>query len=169
MSVAEFLAWEREQPERYEYAGGLVTMMTGASLVHVTITMNIAFALRQSLRGSGCRPFTNDAKVLAGGSVRYPDITVTCTPFGGKDDIVPDPIVVIEVISPSTEREDRGRKKFDYFATPSIHVQVPDAEVGSVGLFIYPRLSRRSSWLNPRRASRRLPMRSIPGARYFGT
>ena len=95
-------------------------MMTGASLVHVTITMNIAFALRQSLRGSGCRPFTNDAKVLAGDSVRYPDITVTCTPLGGKDDIVPDPIVVIEVISPSTEREDRGRKKFDYFATPSI-------------------------------------------------
>jgi Uma2 family endonuclease len=120
MSVAEFLAWEREQPERYEYAGGVVTMMTGASLTHVTITMNIAFALRQSLRGRGCRPFTNDAKVLAGGSVRYPDITVTCTPFGGKDDIVPDPIVVIEVISPSTEREDRGRKKFDYFATPSI-------------------------------------------------
>jgi Uma2 family endonuclease len=120
MSVAEFLAWEREQPERYEYSGGVVTMMTGASLVHVTITMNIAFALRQSLRGSGCRPFTNDAKVLAGASVRYPDITVTCTPFGGKDDIVPEPIVVIEVISPSTEREDRGRKKFDYFATPSI-------------------------------------------------
>jgi len=120
MSVAEFLAWEREQPERYEYAGGVVTMMTGASLVHVTITMNIAFALRQSLRGSGCRPFTNDAKVLTGGSVRYPDITVTCTPFGGKDDIVPDPIVVIEVISPSTEREDRGHKKFDYFSTPSI-------------------------------------------------
>jgi Uma2 family endonuclease len=82
--------------------------------------MNIAFALRQSLRGSGCRPFTNDAKVLAGGSVRYPDITVTCTPFGGKDDIVPDPILVIEVISPTTEREDRGRKKFDYFATYSI-------------------------------------------------
>jgi Uma2 family endonuclease len=118
--VVEFLAWEREQPERYEYAGGGVTMMTGASLVHVTITMNIAFALRQFLRGSGCRPFTNDAKILAGGSVRYPDITVTCTPYGGKDDIVPDPIVVIEVISPSTEREDRGRKKFDYFATPSI-------------------------------------------------
>jgi Uma2 family endonuclease len=120
MSLAEFLAWERKQPERYEYAGGVVTMMTGASLANVTITMNIAFALRQSLRGSGCRPFTNDAKVLAGGSVRYPDVTVTCTHFGGKDDIVPDPIVVIEVISPSTEREDRGRKKFDYFATPSI-------------------------------------------------
>ena len=120
MSLEEFLAWERGQPERYEYAGGIVTMMTGASLAHVTITMNVVFALRQALRGSGCRPFTNDAKVLAGGSVRYPDVTVTCTSFGGTDDVVPNPILVIEVISPSTEREDRGRKKFDYFSTPSI-------------------------------------------------
>ena len=120
MSLEEFLAWEREQPERYEYAGGGIKMMTGASLAHVTITMNVAFALRQSLRGSGCRPFTNDAKVLAGDSVRYPDITVTCTSFSGTDDVVPNPLLVIEVISPSTEREDRGRKKFDYFATPSI-------------------------------------------------
>jgi Uma2 family endonuclease len=119
-SIEEFLAWEREQPERYEYAGGVATMMTGASLAHVTITMNIAFSLRQSLRNSGCRPFANDAKVLAAGSVRYPDIAVTCTSFSGKDDVVPNPIVVIEVISPSAEREDRGRKKFDYFATPSI-------------------------------------------------
>jgi Uma2 family endonuclease len=119
-SIEEFLAWEREQPERYEYAGGVATMMTGASLAHVTITMNIAFSLRQSSRNSGCRPFANDAKVLAAGSVRYPDIAVTCTSFSGKDDVVPNPIVVIEVISPSAEREDRGRKKFDYFATPSI-------------------------------------------------
>ena len=120
MSVSEFLAWERDQPERYEFSGGVVTRMTGASLAHVTITMNIAFTLRQSLRGSGYRPFTNDAKVLAGNAVRYPDITVTCSPISGKDDIVPDPVVVIEVVSPSTEREDRGPKKFDYFATPSI-------------------------------------------------
>jgi len=120
MSLEEFLAWEQEQPERYEYAGGVITMMTGASLAHVTITMNIAFALRQSLRGTGCRPFTTDAKVLASGAIRYPDITVTCTRFSGTDDVVPEPILVVEVISPSTEREDRGRKKFDYFATPSI-------------------------------------------------
>jgi Uma2 family endonuclease len=118
--LEEFLAWEREQPERYEYAGGVVTMMMGASLAHVTITMNVAFALRQALRGTGCRPFSNDAKVLAGTSVRYPDIAVTCSPVSGADDIVPDPVLIIEVISPSTEREDRGRKKFDYFATPSI-------------------------------------------------
>ena len=72
------------------------------------------------MRGTGCRPFANDAKVVASDSVRYPDVVVTCQPVDGTDDIVPEPIVVIEVISRSTEREDRGRKKFDYFAMPSI-------------------------------------------------
>ena len=120
MSLDEFLAWEREQPERYEYARGVITMMTGASLAHATITMNIAFALRAPLRAIGCRAFMNDAKILAGDSVRYPDVAVTCSLFSGKDDILPAPVIVIEVLSPSTEREDRGRKKFDYFATPSI-------------------------------------------------
>ena len=52
--------------------------------------------------------------------MRYPDVSVTCSPIAGSDDIVPEPVVVIEIVSPSTEREDRGRKKFDYFATPSI-------------------------------------------------
>jgi Putative restriction endonuclease len=43
---------------------------------------------------------------------------VTCHPVDDKDDNISDPVLVLEVISPSTEREDRGRKKFDYFATP---------------------------------------------------
>ena len=59
-------------------------------------------------------------KVIANGTVRYPDLSVTCRPIGDRDDRILDPVLVIEVLSPSTEREDRGRKKFDYFATPSI-------------------------------------------------
>ena len=59
-------------------------------------------------------------KVIANDTVRYPDISVTCPPIDDKDDRVLEPILIIEVISPNTEREDRGRKKFDYFATPSI-------------------------------------------------
>src|SRR5947209_1676086 len=120
MSLDEFLAWEREQPERHEFDGFTIVAMTGASLPHVVITMNIAFALRETLRGTGCRPFSNDAKVIAGTAVRYPDIAVSCRPYDAKDDIVPEPIVIIEVLSPTTERVDRGRKKFDYFATPSV-------------------------------------------------
>ena len=120
MTLDEFLAWEREQPERHEFDGFTVTAMTGASLPHVVITMNIGFGLRERLRGTGCRPFSNDAKVLAGGAVRYPDIVVSCSPYDETDDIVPSPVVIIEVLSPTTERLDRGRKKFDYFGIPSV-------------------------------------------------
>jgi Uma2 family endonuclease len=120
MSLEEFLAWEREQPERYEYAGGVAKMMTGGSAAHVTIALNLAVTLRQALRGTGCRPFASDMKVIANGTARYPDLSVTCRPVNDSDYAISDPVLVIEVISPSTEREDRGRKKFDYFATPSI-------------------------------------------------
>src|SRR5437764_6674816 len=109
MSRDEFLAWEREQPERYEFDGFGATMVTGGSLAQPTITMNIAGALRQALRGTGCRPFASDAKVIASGSVRYPDVSVTCTPIDARQDIVPEPVLVVEVISPSTAHLDNGR------------------------------------------------------------
>lgn len=120
MTLAEFLAWEREQPERYEFAHGVVTMMTGGSAAHVKISMNLSFALMQALRGSGCRPFASDMKVIVNGTVRYPDVSVVCQPIDDGEDRLTEPVVVVEVLSPSTERFDRGRKKFDYFATPSI-------------------------------------------------
>src|SRR6202048_3023720 len=120
MSLDEFLAWERDQPERYEYGGGVVTMMTGGALDHSTIASNLWTALRDQLRGSTCRAFRGDSKIIANHSIRYPDLSVTCTQVRGTEDVVLDPVLIIEVISPSTEREDRGRKKFDYFATPSI-------------------------------------------------
>ena len=120
MTIDEFLAWERGQPERCEFADGVVTMMTGGSLDHSTIASNLDRSLAEKLRGSGCRPFRGDAKVIANGAVRYPDLSVTCSPVSGHDDVVPDPVLIIEVISPSTEHVDRGRKKRDYFATPSV-------------------------------------------------
>ena len=120
MTLDEFLAWEREQPERYEYNGIVVTMMTGGSLDHSTIASNLRTALSDKLRGTGCIAFRGDAKVIANGALRYPDLSVTCSPVMGRDDIVPAPVLIIEVVSASTERLDRGRKKLDYFATPSI-------------------------------------------------
>jgi len=120
MSLDEFLAWEREQPERYEFDGMVAKLMTGGSLDHSTIASNLHRALSEKLRGSGCMAFRGDAKVIANSAVRYPDLSVTCTSVAGRDDIVPEPVLIVEVVSPSTEREDRGRKKFDYFATPSI-------------------------------------------------
>ena len=124
MSLEEFLAWEREQPERHEFDGFVVTAMTGGSLDHSTIASNFDRAISAQLRGSGCRAFRGDAKVIANGTVRYPDLSVTCSPATGRDDTVPDPVLIIEVLSPSTEHVDRGRKKFDYFATPSVRQYV---------------------------------------------
>jgi Uma2 family endonuclease len=120
MSLDEFLAWEHEQPERYEFANGIVTMMTGGSAAHVTIAMNLAFALRGVLRGSGCHPFGSDMKVIANGAVRYSDVSVVRRRIDDKEDRITEPVIIIEVLSPTTERVDRGRRKFDYFATPSI-------------------------------------------------
>jgi Uma2 family endonuclease len=120
MSLDEFLTWERDQPERHEFDGFTIVAMTGGSVAHVKITMNLAFVLRQSLRGSACRPFASDAKVIAAGSIRYPDIVVSCKPVADKDDIIPEPVVIFEVVSPSTAHVDRGLKKREYFATPSI-------------------------------------------------
>ncbi len=120
MTLAEFLAWEREQPERYEFAHGVVTMMTGGSAAHAMISINLVVALSSALRGRECRPFGSDMKVIANGSVRYPDVSVMCRRVDDSDEWLTEPVVIIEVLSPSTERTDRGRKKFDYFATPSI-------------------------------------------------
>ena len=120
MTLDEFLAWERGQPERHEFDGFTVTAMTGGSLDHSTIASNLHRALSGKLRNTGCRAFRGDAKVVASGSVRYPDLSVTCSPTSGSDDVVPEPVLVVEVVSPSTAHVDRGRKKGEYFATPSI-------------------------------------------------
>jgi Uma2 family endonuclease len=120
MSLDEFLAWEREQPERHEFDGFVIIAMAGGSLDHSTIASNLDRALSARLRGTGCRAFRGDAKVIANGTVRYPDLSVTCSPVTGGDDTVPEPVLVVEVLSPSTEHVDRGRKKLDYFATESI-------------------------------------------------
>ncbi|HUC72726.1 MAG TPA: Uma2 family endonuclease [Stellaceae bacterium] len=83
MSLKEFLAWEREQPERYEYAG-VITMMTGGSLDHSTIASNLWAALRERLRASGCRAFRGDTRIIANSAIRYPDLSVTRSPMQGE-------------------------------------------------------------------------------------
>lgn len=120
LTLDEFLAWEREQPERYEFVDGAAYMMAGGSAGHAAIALNIATALRERLRGSGCRPFGSDMKVIANGTVRYPDVSVTCSQVNDVDPAITEPVLIVEVVSPSTARTDRGRKKRDYFATPSV-------------------------------------------------
>jgi Uma2 family endonuclease len=64
-TLADFLAWEEQQPERYERDGGVIRMMTGGTVAHNRITRNCARALERRLQGSDCEVFTSDIKVVS--------------------------------------------------------------------------------------------------------
>ncbi len=111
----DYLAWESDQAERNEYVDGEVFAMSGASDTHVTIALNIAVALKTALRDTPCRPFISDMKVQveAANCFFYPDILVTCDPRDRSPQashIKRHPVLIIEVLSPSTEAFDRGDK-----------------------------------------------------------
>jgi Uma2 family endonuclease len=109
-TVEEFLAWEREQEERYEYVGGVIRMMVGGTLDHNTIAGNVFSGLRTQLRDGPCRVFMEAVKVVADAATMYPDVVVTCAPGSGQSDVVPEPEIVVEVLSRSTQSFDRGPK-----------------------------------------------------------
>jgi Uma2 family endonuclease len=123
-TVDEFLAWEREQEERYEYVDGVIRMMVGGTLDHNTIALSIASRLRTLLAGGPCRVFMEGVKVVSDASTMYPDVVVTCTPGTGRIDVVPEPTVVIEVLSRSTQGFDRGPKLDAYQQIPSLRQYV---------------------------------------------
>lgn len=109
-SVDDFLAFEAEQEERYEFVDGVIRMMTGATAAHSALKLNLALALKSAISGGTCRVDVDDLKVVTGEAVMYPDVLVTCVPVAPDDDRVHQPTVVVEVLSPSTETHDRVKK-----------------------------------------------------------
>jgi Uma2 family endonuclease len=132
ITVDEFLEWERRQELRYEFDGFAPVAMTGGSLNHSAIATRLAIAIDGKL-APGCRFYRGDAKILAAGRVRYPDGAVTCSPIDGQSDILPNPVVVFEVLSPSTAAVDRLPKNAEYAATPSIqrYVMLEQVRIGA--------------------------------------
>ena len=121
MTLAEFLEWEERQPMRYEFDGVGPVAMTGGTAGHADIQANLAAALRTCLRGKPCRFYGSDLKFqVADGQVRYPDGMVVCSPVDRTATVVYEPVVVFEVLSPSTARDDRIVKAREYQATPSV-------------------------------------------------
>lgn len=118
MTELEYLDFERASEARHEFYQGRIYAMTWATAAHSWITDSLVVALRASLRGSQCRAFSRDMRVHASGSglYTYPDVVVACPPEFQDDhtDTLVNPRVVFEVLSPSTESYDRG-KKFDLY------------------------------------------------------
>jgi Uma2 family endonuclease len=113
LTPSEYLEWEEQQPLKYGYIDGEVYAMTGGTIPHNIIAVNLTTALKGHLRGRGCKVLASDAKVgvSENGPYHYPDVTVTCDPRD-KNAIqaIYHPCLIVEVLSPSTEGFDRGDK-----------------------------------------------------------
>jgi Uma2 family endonuclease len=120
MTVEAFLAWEERQALRFEFDGFQPVAMVGVTLAHSTIQANLIMALGSRLRGGPCRVHGSDLKIRAADSIRYPDVFVRCGPASATATVVADPVVVCEILSPSTSTTDHSVKNAEYRATPSI-------------------------------------------------
>ncbi len=108
-----YLAWEIRQDIRHEFFQGEIFAMAGARRTHVTVTLNLAAALKYHLRGSHCRAYISDMKlqVQAADAVFYPDVMVSCDGRDHRAELVLEhPRLLIEVLSDSTAAFDRGGK-----------------------------------------------------------
>ena len=120
MSLDAFLAWEEAQPMKYEFDGFAPVAMTGGTQEHAIIQGNTITTLSNRLRGTGCRAYGSDFKIVVDGSIRYPDAFVRCSQSPRGATLANDPVVVFEILSPSTSRIDRIVKAREYGNTASI-------------------------------------------------
>ncbi len=124
LTVEEYLAWEETNFEKHEYIDGEVRCMAGAKGKHNRIMMNIAVSVGRQLDDSECFLLSSEMRVKAAETrYVYPDMSAVC----GEEEYARDnemelvnPVLVIEVTSPSTIDIDRGEKMDLYFEIPSI-------------------------------------------------
>jgi len=119
MSEAEYLAFTDEQESKYEYRRGQVYAMTGASVRHNTIVANAITELSIALRDRDCTVTSSDTRVHIASkkTYRYPDVTVFCNEpeyLEGRTDTITNPVLLVEVLSPSSALTDRNEKLVEY-------------------------------------------------------
>lgn len=116
-TVEKYLAFERASEEKHEYLDGNVNLRAAVSARHNIILGNTLASLHAQLRKTPCTVYPSDMrlKVSKTGLYTYPDISVVCDePEFEDDDILLNPVLIVEVLSPSTENYDRG-KKFQHY------------------------------------------------------
>lgn len=124
-SLEEYLRWESTQTVRHDFWRGEVYAMTGGSLRHNRATLATAMTLQRHLQDTPCQVFVSDVRVAVDAAQHwfYPDVVVTCDPQDLDD---PDatalraPVMVLEVLSPSTAAYDRGEKFLSLQRLPSV-------------------------------------------------
>ena len=152
VSEAEYLALDAASEHRLEYVGGEVRAMAGASPNHNDIAGNTYAWLHTRLRGTPCRPRMSDQRVSMPklGTYTYPDLVVGCGELqyqpGSNPMALLNPVLIIEVLSGSTEAYDRGRKFLAYQAIASLrYYLLIDSQ--QVGADLYTREPGADLWL----------------------
>ncbi len=129
MTEAEYLEFERASKTKHEFLNGQICAMSGASRAHNRIYMSTTLNLGAQLRGGPCEMFPSDMRLKIGliGLYTYPDISVVCGEAqfteSGFDSLL-NPILIIEILSPSTEAYDRGEKFHHYQQLDSLREYV---------------------------------------------
>jgi Uma2 family endonuclease len=135
MAPQEYLEWESTQDVKYAYVNGEVFAMTGGTIPHNQIALNLASALKAHLQGKGCLVVMADVKVEVSrnGPYHYPDVMVSCdgrVSAACPEDIrnavklIRYPSLIVEVLSPSTADYDRGDKFTHYRQIPTLQEYV---------------------------------------------
>jgi Uma2 family endonuclease len=129
-SYDEYLAYERDSGMKHEYDGGEIIAMAGGSRRHNALASRISAAL-ENARNAECVAFQSDqrVRVLATGKAMYPDASMVCGPIAGDPAdpagaTLTNPVLIVEVLSPSTEQDDRGDKWQHYQLIPSLQEYV---------------------------------------------
>jgi Uma2 family endonuclease len=134
MSVEDYLILNRNSKDtRYEYLDGEIRMLAGGSPDHSIIIANLTAAIKGSLKGSQCRVYNSDLQLrLSEKRYVFPDVTISCDERDrNQKEMIRHPRVVVEVLSPTTEATDRGKKAAYYRACPTIqeYMMVDSEEV----------------------------------------
>ena len=119
-SVADFEAWHLGQPERWEFVDGRPRLMAPASMRHSILKRNVFRSLDGALAASACEVLVDGPQILTDEISAIPDVVVTCAPLDLTSSVVAEPAIIIEVMSPSSEIDDTGRKWFSYRKIPSL-------------------------------------------------
>ena len=120
MDQKAFLAWAERQEERYELDRGRVIMMTGGSRAHWQIALNLAKALDSRVDPDRYAVIPEFGIKLGSASIRFPDIVVDIAGERPGDQMATAPVLIAEVLSPSSERIDLGDKAAEYLKLPSL-------------------------------------------------
>jgi Uma2 family endonuclease len=119
-TVETFLAWEERQETRFEFNGTAPVAMVGGTEEHALLQAALVSEIRARLRGTPCRVVGSELKLRVNDRIRYPDAMILCAPRRPGRTVVDDPVIVFEILSPSSARTDFFIKNQEYRSNPAI-------------------------------------------------